>query len=370
LSAALAAATSFAVPAPAQALAGPPDAPARLTVDPAGTAADSDGDGLTDGFEQLYGLDPVAADSDGDGLLDPAVDLDNDGLSNLAEQSFGTNPLRRDTDHDGTIDGLGDANGDGIVDWTQQDRRPVPSRLTPSLANANSDYICYRPGVGSTGKCVGDATGTTRIVIYGDSHAGQCIPALDRYAKEHHWRLGSLAKSGCPSVHVDVSSDATYNAACRKWRKTSEQNLRASPPDLVIITNYSHYGPTPDRWRDGLKAVIAAVAPTEVMVLADTPLFPHRVPKCLDNHPNNMGACEVPRSIGIRAKHDSLEAAVAKASGHATFASMNPWVCPYMLCPVIVSHLLLWRDDHHITVTYSRQMAEALGALLPARIPR
>jgi len=46
-----------------------------------GTATDSDGDGLSDAFEQSIGTDPLNPDSDGDGY--------SDGL----EYSFGSNPL-------------------------------------------------------------------------------------------------------------------------------------------------------------------------------------------------------------------------------------------------------------------------------------
>ena len=104
---------------------------------------DTDDDGLLDGFEVRYGLDPLAAgeqhqdpdgdgldnlaeqaargapgsnDSDGDGLLDahevltlgtnPASsDTDADGLSDLQEvMQFGTNPNCRDTDGGGASD--------------------------------------------------------------------------------------------------------------------------------------------------------------------------------------------------------------------------------------------------------------------------
>jgi hypothetical protein len=64
-----------------------------------------------------------------------------------------------------------------------------------------------------------------------------------------------------------------------------------------------------------------------------------------------------------------VEASTAANMG-ASFASMNPWVCPYQLCAVIVGHLLLWRDSHHLTVTYSRQLAESFGALLPSDLAR
>lgn len=73
---------------------------------------DSDGDGMSDVFENANGLNPSAddrdLDADSDGLsnieefafgLDPqdgtdaATDLDGDGYSNLMEASYGTNPL-------------------------------------------------------------------------------------------------------------------------------------------------------------------------------------------------------------------------------------------------------------------------------------
>jgi hypothetical protein len=331
---------------------------------------DSDGDGLTDLFEGGAKLDPFSADTDGDGLLDPAEDPDRDGLSNLAEQTFGTNPRSRDSDRDGTLDGADDANGDGIVDWKQQDARPLPDSLAPPLADSPYDTQCHRPVPGALTRCVGDPDGATRIALYGDSVAGEWIPALDRFGSEHAWRLENFTRPGCPSVHVDVTTDPLFNAACRTWRKASEAKLRSAPPDVVIVSNFSRYGNTPPQWRVGLMAAIHALpSASRVIVLADTPKNPRHVPTCLENHPRNIGVCEVARSVGIWLKHDHLEAAAARDAG-AQFISMNPWVCPYALCPVVVGGLLVWRDTIHLTATYSRQLANALGALLPADLPR
>lgn len=81
-------------------------------------AADTDGDGLTDGAElSEYDTDPSIADTDGDGLEDgPEVneygtdpttaDTDGDGLDDAAElDEHGTNPTNADTDGDGLSDG-------------------------------------------------------------------------------------------------------------------------------------------------------------------------------------------------------------------------------------------------------------------------
>ena len=58
--------------------------------------ADDDKDGMSNGFEDLYGLDNSINDANGD--------LDNDGLTNLEEFLYETNPLLPDTDQGGMTD--------------------------------------------------------------------------------------------------------------------------------------------------------------------------------------------------------------------------------------------------------------------------
>ena len=89
---------------------------------------DTDGDGLTDGFEAMRtGTSLSDADSDANGVPDAAEDPDNDGLVNSKERDLGTDPLAADTDGDGFDDGeeairthtnplRADTDGDGVDD--------------------------------------------------------------------------------------------------------------------------------------------------------------------------------------------------------------------------------------------------------------
>ncbi|MBU5673998.1 DUF3289 family protein [Paenibacillus brevis] len=111
---------------------------------------DSDGDGISDYYEEHYGLSATSKDTDGDGLsdLDEIItlklnpleqdsdnngipdgdeDKDNDGLGNLAELAHGTSLVNPDTDGDGLMDGeevntymtdplKADTDGDGLSD--------------------------------------------------------------------------------------------------------------------------------------------------------------------------------------------------------------------------------------------------------------
>ena len=73
--------------------------------------ADTDNDGILDGYESAYGLDPTDR-SDG------RLDSDNDGLSNFGEFSLGTDIGSNDSDGDGLLDG--------------EDNFPTKPKVTPS----------------------------------------------------------------------------------------------------------------------------------------------------------------------------------------------------------------------------------------------
>lgn len=68
-----------------------------------GNSTDTDGDGITDNVEELYGTDKTLADTDGDGLDD------------YLELSIGLNPLISDTDGDRVSDLDEDTDGDGLT---------------------------------------------------------------------------------------------------------------------------------------------------------------------------------------------------------------------------------------------------------------
>ncbi len=67
---------------------------------------DTDGDGLYDGWEATFGFNPCTDNqTDADPSNDSNADPDNDGLTNSDECDWGTDPHNADTDGDGVSDG-------------------------------------------------------------------------------------------------------------------------------------------------------------------------------------------------------------------------------------------------------------------------
>ncbi len=149
--------------------------------------ADSDGDGLWDEEEAVYGTDPTRKDTDGDGFsdffeikvsspghtldpLDPSdsicdpgavgIDSDNDGLTDCEELVKGTNRFIPDTDQDGIPDGIeflagtnpleiqhtADTDFDGVMDWLEVQRHTNVTSNDPKIRQRYSYQYDIRDG--------------------------------------------------------------------------------------------------------------------------------------------------------------------------------------------------------------------------------
>jgi hypothetical protein len=350
-------------------------------------AADRDGDGLRDAFETRWGMtDPDRRDTDRDGVIDAADDPDADRLSDHGEQRFGTDPGHRDSDGDGTGDSNEDADGDGMTNGREQDARPIPRGLRPSLARALGDLpASYSNGChsGAFDRSIhpcsyGRRDSRIRVALFGDSHALQWLPALAAAGKSRGWRVVSITKSACPSIDITFR-EATFSRAmpsCRSWRSNGRRWLRSHRQDVVIIANSRGYAlvstqgqPLQDqqrraRWAIGLARMIRSIPEsTTVLVLADTPHMRQDPPVCLRRHPTRMSQCVSARNVAITGRHDRMQQRTAERLGER-FGSLTDKVCPYDPCPVVLGPELIWRNRSHLTATIARRLAPSMRSLI------
>jgi peptidoglycan/LPS O-acetylase OafA/YrhL len=265
---------------------------------------------------------------------------------------------------------------------------PVPADLAPSLADAATDLpVIYSNGCHLdvlTSQLPNCAFGSTNsqitVVLFGDSHAAQWFPALQRLAGQHSWRLEPMTKSACTPASLTVYNaqvDRAYTE-CDQWRQQVFARIAHEKPTLVVVSTSRVYqlmvggqqvsaADRPDLWTRGLTKTMQTLAAsaTHVVLLGDTPRSVGDPPGCLSQHMGNSLACATPYSQAVDLGQVTLETGVANTTG-TTFVDPTSWVCRTDPCPAIYGRFLIYRDQGHLTKTYASGLSSQLFGELPA----
>ncbi len=128
---------------------------------------------------------------------------------------------------------------------------PVPADLVPPLAGAYWDLPdgyddgCHLefPDVEAPECVYGDPEGETTVMLLGDSHAQQWLPALQALADERGWRLRAITKSACPMADGTVWNSVLKRGyrECDEWRETALELIEAEAPALVLVAADGRY---------------------------------------------------------------------------------------------------------------------------------
>jgi peptidoglycan/LPS O-acetylase OafA/YrhL len=262
------------------------------------------------------------------------------------------------------------------------DLRAVPSNLVPPLADAAAEekgvYLggCMRDFL-ETGhpECAsGDTSSATTVALVGDSHAAMWNPAFQQLAHERHWRLETLAKSGCPLLDLTIRSPLLNReyTECEQWRAEITTRLRIEHPRLIVLSTWRGYGSADwpsgftsydQSWLDSMTRIVKQLRDigSQVLVLGPIPDPRSVVPVCLSAHLDDVTACEPKRSEAVNPAGIAAEAAAVKAGG-GQYADLTDLFCTPDRCPVIVDNTLVYFDWNHVTLEYSRALGPVIGA--------
>ena len=262
---------------------------------------------------------------------------------------------------------------------------PLPADVRPALATARNDSArsyrdnCHLGTLETHGaECAYGVRDSPRtVVLLGDSHAANWLPALERIAATRGWRLLTRTKSACSPADVPVFNDSVKReyTECATWRDGVLHELETTPPFLVVISGSRRLkvmaagavidGPERERaWAAGLDRTIRRLTAlgVQVAIIADTPRPASDVPTCLSGHVDDVHACVTPRSQAVDEHWRALERTMATNTG-AIFVDPTDWVCPTDPCPAVISSRMVFRDNHHLSTPF----AELLS--LAARVP-
>lgn len=236
-------------------------------------------------------------------------------------------------------------------------------------------------GVSTPIECAFGNKGTNAsatVVLFGDSHAAQWFPALDRIAKEQNWRLVTFIKTGCPAVPVAVynSPRRGEEPQCREWREAVVRRIVTMHPSAVITSNYSHYAQPksagtriePSEWGSATRQLVSRFddAGIRVVLLRDTPRPGFDVPRCLARAAwRQSGGCDpVKRSDALDPDVFRAEQRSLQGRSNAFLLDLTDSICGAEACELQRQGMIIYRDENHLTARFAETLAEPLGRRL------
>ncbi|MFI6649983.1 acyltransferase family protein [Streptomyces sp. NPDC050529] len=268
----------------------------------------------------------------------------------------------------------GAATGPSLL--TRTGTPPKDGPVVPSPVQARKSFppdgACeVAPAVTSSPPCLfGAVDSPDRIVLLGDSHAGQWFSPVLSLAAKRGWALQELVKQGCPLPELSVVNPQlgrTYHE-CDTWRADSLARLAKGPkPRMIVISSLNRY--TEDQrlllkgWERTLKPLRALGVP--IVHIEDTPVPGTDIPACVSGHLTDPETCAFDRDTA-RWPDPLAEKVAAGGLPGVRNVQVNSVLCPATgpTCPAVLDRILLYRDDAHLTDVAAVVLAPRLERLL------
>lgn len=261
-------------------------------------------------------------------------------------------------------------------------------RFVPALTEARKDVpdvgmACHaglRDRITNRDCVLGRSDARFNVVLVGDSHAWHWAPALFELLEPLDMRLHLMTKSACPFTTATLSRDRKAYEECREWNEQVIAYIEALRPGFVISGASSGVAALREPGQSSADLVARGFLPLwerirqaggQVVVLRDTPRFsgPGGDPvRCLARENARLADCIVRREDAVKSEHEDPAMIASKLDPAAHLIDMNDSICNPHTCEPVVGGVLVLRDSHHLTATYARSMAPALGEQLRARL--
>ena len=259
----------------------------------------------------------------------------------------------------------------------------LPADLTPSLTSARADEERLRGDgclaferVTTPPTCeYGDTGSAITIALVGDSHASHWFPAIEAIALERGWRLLTFVKVSCSFTTLaqrNLALKREYRE-CTAFNEATVARLNQIKPELTIIVNRRTFRPigggdTPELAGAAFGAMVARL-PGATAIIVDTPDPGFDAPACLSKHSSDIRPCFFAQSDVDNGEIGIAERVAAEVAG-AQLIDLTANICTEWPCSPIAGSVLIYRDEDHMTKTFSRSLAAPLGAEIAKLLPR
>jgi hypothetical protein len=258
----------------------------------------------------------------------------------------------------------------------------IPAELKPALLDLDED----RPDVGECEYfeinedrplCArGDPDGSKTLVLIGDSHARQWIPALDELGQRFGYTAYFLVREGCPASDVTpwLNNDTGPAVLCEAFQDWAVSQVEELQPDVVVLGSQANpngfegedgehvtdLDALVEMYGEGMTSEVERLAPhTErVILIGDPPDLTFDPGTCLSDRDASLAKCMSDGNATSARFAESLRDG-ALAAG-AEFVATSQWFCADGKCPTVIGDYIARRDKAHVSVSYAEYLTNEL----------
>jgi peptidoglycan/LPS O-acetylase OafA/YrhL len=259
---------------------------------------------------------------------------------------------------------VGDAQHPGAL--ALRDGPVDPAPLLPPPVAVYDDWAavgwdCTPMAAFPSDVCAQPVEGDPRrtVVLVGDSHVQQLIPALEPLAAREGWQLVHILRGACPFSTASEVDPGDLD--CVAWNDAAVAEIAALGASAVVTLGSRdvRVGPT-ERTPPGFVEQWRRLDELGVPVLAvrDNPRFDVGMPDCVAG--GDPAGCGAPREALYPAAppwtaYDDLP-------GNVAFLDLADLVCTAEFCPAVVGNVLVYLDDNHLSASYAASLAPLVEA--------
>ncbi|KQY62597.1 MULTISPECIES: acyltransferase family protein [unclassified Nocardioides] len=256
--------------------------------------------------------------------------------------------------------------------------------LPPELVNGDllgrdiwqEPFPCYASFDDPTTKLcpAGDLDADKTVVMYGDSHAGMWMPALDAMGRKQGFKVIPLIKVGCAPYDVPQSNKGEAFPSCPEFRDWARGQIEQIQPDGIVL---AHRGmlfmdsSTPEEdWESGVRETVedlSSITPN-IKVLGDIPKIPWEPQDCVTDVDATMESCTAPaKSLEITSNaltRDALEGTTAD------YVPTTDLICVDGRCPLVVGDVVTFRDKAHLSLSWTKIISPRFAKMVGLRFPQ
>lgn len=214
-------------------------------------------------------------------------------------------------------------------------------------------------------------SGKLRVALVGNSHAGQWLSPIITAAKKLNFSITTYLSSSCNTTDALLNIPSARQAAnCLKFGKWVKEQLIAGDYDLIITSQRQVYG-IDGKGRTGshdlavqnYQSYFKEIAETSKLLVIRDVIAPvsslGSIPDCLAANPQELSKCDWTRQS--EEYTDPLwDALTASKSANVSSVDLNTFFCGTRTCKAVIGGIVTFRDSHHITDTYAKQLEPEL----------